>query len=111
MNLVGLLFNKNFLYIISVVVVLGSLIGFYYSFHVKPIKNLEARIVVLEKALQKTKKDCEIEKSKIIRQLSIVGVELNNCESKLKSNALDGFIEGVQKDDQDIDVNLNNLHT
>ena len=111
LNLLGVILNKNTLYIIGVLAIIGSLGALYYTQHILPIKKLEKTVVILQKTITTNKKDYEIKEASLIRQISVVGTKLNNCESNLTAQSLNGFIEGVQQDDEITNIDLNSLHT
>lgn len=81
---------------ISILIIAGSVASIAYSinrFHYRPIRELQ-------------EKNHELE-----LELYDLGIKLNKCLSDKKKDSIDSFIDGINAHDENITIDINNLHT
>lgn len=84
---------KDYLYIAFFTVVAASAAYKLQTWHYAPLREKDAKIKQLETALRTT------------------GDKLNECSMSKQKESIEAFIEGVESHENNISVDLRNLHT
>ncbi|MCD6435978.1 MAG: hypothetical protein J7L15_06275 [Clostridiales bacterium] len=88
-----MLLKKELLYIVVIISIAGFVWLGLKSWHYKPFEEKNNQIISLE------------------NQLPIVGNVLNICEANLTKQNLQGFIDGIGENHEDIVIGFDNLST
>ena len=91
--MLGLLKLKDYIYIVAFIVVVLALSYKIQEWHYTPLKEKDAKIEYLETILKTT------------------GEKLNECYMSKPKESVEAFIEGVESNENNISIDLSNLHT
>ena len=89
----GLLKLKDYIYIGALVIIASAAFYKLQTWHYAPLREKDAKIEQLETTLKQT------------------GDKLNECLSAKPKESVEAFIEGVESNENNISVDLGNLHT
>lgn len=84
---------KDYIYIGAFIIIASAAFYKLQTWHYAPIREKDAKIEQLEETLKQT------------------GDKLNECLSSKPKESVEAFIDGVESNENNISIDLSNLHT